>query len=139
MGTNLTDEQRDCVNVLQNSGKHLLSLINDILDFSQIEAGQISISKTEMSIQDSVREVLTILQVEAIRKGLTLTFDTSISKGSKFIGDQERIRQILFNLLGNAIKFTTEGRISIRLSEQDGGNGVPGIKVDVEDTVSLCV
>lgn len=133
MGTQLTEEQRDCVSTLHNSGKHLLSVINDILDFSQIETGRISLSQTDFNIQECTRGVVAVLQLEASNKDVDLTFETTIGPGAKFIGDPERTRQIIFNLVGNAIKFTKVGGVHIRLSKEDK-DGLPGARVDVRDT-----
>ena len=131
--TQLTEEQQDCVSTLANSGKHVLSLINDILDFSQIEAGLVAITNTDFSIQETVREVVNALQLEAKCKGVAITFDTSISPGAKFLSDPERTRQIVFNLVGNAVKFTQEGTVNVSLAVEEL-DGMHGVRVAVQDT-----
>jgi PAS domain S-box-containing protein len=113
--TQLTDEQNDCVSTLHNSGTHLLSLINDILDFTQIESGNITLLNSTMDIQRTIRGVLDVLSHSAQQKNVLLTFDTQIPAKSTFIGDTERIRQIVFNLVGNAVKFTSKGSVSVSI------------------------
>jgi PAS domain S-box-containing protein len=115
MGTQLDENQQDCLSTLHHSGKHLLSVINDILDFSQIESGNLTVASAQFDVQTSVRDVVAALQLEAQKKGVDLTFDSSIPVGAKFVGDPERTRQVVFNLLGNAVKFTTEGTVSVSL------------------------
>ena len=131
--TKLTEDQQDCVATLSNSGKHLLSLINDILDFSQIEAGLVAITNSDFSVQETVREVVNALQLGAKSKGIAITFDTSISPGAKFLSDPERTRQIVFNLVGNAVKFTSEGTVNVSLSVEER-DGLHGVRVAVQDT-----
>jgi PAS domain S-box-containing protein len=113
MTTELTEEQKDCVTTLHNSGIHLLSLISDILDFSQIESGIVNLSCEDVDIQHTVRSVMDVLQHSADQKNLLLTFHTLIPARKIFKGDSERIRQLTFNLLGNAVKFTTVGSVNV--------------------------
>lgn len=132
--TELTEEQRDCLSTLHNSGKHLLGLINDILDFSQIEAGQVVLCNKEFKVQNAVRDVLEGLAVEAERKDVSLTFETSISAGSTFIGDNERTRQVVFNFIGNAVKFTEPGGAVHVSLKADSVDQCSGVRIDVNDT-----
>ncbi|CAB9497468.1 Peroxide stress-activated histidine kinase mak2 [Seminavis robusta] len=136
MGTNLTPEQQECMSTLQNSGKHLLSVISDVLDYSQLESGNLTINKSEFSVQTCVRDVVAALGLEASKKSVDLTFDSSIDAGAKFVGDPERTRQIAFNLVSNAVKFTSEGSVNVSVSiEQDKDDPrLKGVRVNVKDT-----
>jgi PAS domain S-box-containing protein len=134
MATDLTEEQRDCAETLKNSGAHLLSLINDILDFSQIESGALRIAREEFCIQTTTRNVLDVLLLGAVQKDIRLAFRTHIAPGSAFVGDSERVGQILFNLVGNAQKFTKSGSVTVSLSEETRGD-VDGVTLKVQDTV----
>eukprot|EP00977_Amphora_coffeiformis_P029957 scaffold43702_cov183-Amphora_coffeaeformis.AAC.1 len=132
--TDLTEEQRDCLSTLHNSGKHLLGLINDILDFSQIETGQVNLCNKEFKVQNAVSDVLGGLAVEAERKDVALTFETSVTAGSTFIGDNERIRQVVFNFIGNAVKFTEPGGAVHVSLKAESIEQCPGVRIDVNDT-----
>jgi PAS domain S-box-containing protein len=135
MTTQLTEEQEECVTILQNSGAHLLSLINDILDLSQIESGVISIAKDEFSIQTSVVGVLDVFLLQARQRGIALTFETHVPAGTLFCGDSERICQVLFNLVGNALKFTAAGSVDVVVSTKRVNN-ISGVLFEVHDTVN---
>ena len=133
MTTDLTPEQQDCVSALHHSGSHLLSLLNDILDFSQIEAGHLAINNEVFDIQRTARDILDVMKEEAKKKNIALSFETRVPVGTKFTGDSERVRQIIFNLLGNAVKFTKRGVIGIRLlpeSREDDS----GLMIEIHDT-----
>jgi PAS domain S-box-containing protein len=134
--TQLTEEQEECVTILQNSGAHLLSLINDILDFSQIESGIFSIAKEGFSIQKTVVSVLDVFLLQARQRGIALSFESHIPAGTRLIGDSERICQVLFNLVGNALKFTAAGSVSVEMSGKVE-NGKDGVLINIRDTVRL--
>jgi two-component system, sensor histidine kinase and response regulator len=138
MGTSLDVEQRDCLSTLHNSGKHLLCVISDILDFSQIESGNLNISNAQFNVQATVRDVVAALQSEADTKDIVLTFDSSVTVGAKFVGDRERTRQVVFNLVGNAIKFTKQGAVTVSIDigseNDDDENSLMGVRVKVHDT-----
>jgi signal transduction histidine kinase/ActR/RegA family two-component response regulator len=133
--TRLTPEQRDHVETIRASGDTLLTLINDILDFSKIESGRMEFERQPFEVRRCVEEALELLAVEARVKGLELVADVSADVPPAVIGDITRIRQILVNLVGNAVKFTARGgvRVSVR-REAPGGNGVPGLRIEVQDT-----
>lgn len=135
MTTDLTEEQEECVTILQNSGAHLLSLINDILDFSQIESGIITIAKEEFSIQKTVVSVLDVFLLQARQRKIALTFESHVPAGTKFCGDSERICQVLFNLVGNALKFTAVGSVGVNMSAKEV-DGKSGVLFQIRDTVS---
>ncbi|MGN7611324.1 response regulator [Magnetococcales bacterium HHB-1] len=112
----LDEEQRRYVQVLQNAGDSLLDLINDILDLSRIEAGQVQLVLESFNPHDLLQHVVEILRFKAQEKcHLKLSCDISAAVPTQVIGDKSRIRQILINLVGNAVKFTEEGDIFVRL------------------------
>ena len=116
----------------------MLSVINDILDFSQIESGNLKVANSQFNIQTTVRDVVAALQTCADNKDIGLRFDSSVTAGAKFMGDPERTRQIVFNLVGNAIKFTKEGAVTVSVDmgpEHDNdADSVMGVLVKVHDT-----
>jgi polar amino acid transport system substrate-binding protein len=115
LDTELTPEQRGYLNVVQSSSDGLLSLINDILDFSKIEAGQLEFEEVSFDLQDLIEGVAEILSVRAHEKDLELMCFVEPGLPKFVVGDPTRLRQILINLVGNAIKFTHKGEISIKV------------------------
>ena len=111
--TDLTKEQQEYVEVLKVSARNLLSLINDILDLSKIEAGKIKLELTQFSIQHCVNDIGLMLKSALFEKGLALDVDVSDDVPPVLMGDPLRVKQIILNLLGNAVKFTERGRVSI--------------------------
>ena len=118
----------DVLQRLEKNGRHLLNLINDILDISKIEAGQLSLSLNDYSMEEVIKTVYTSVEALAAEKSLSLQLDiqADLPVGK---GDEQRIAQILMNLIGNAIKFTEEGQISVAACVQDGS-----FLVSVSDT-----
>lgn len=116
LDTDLTSEQREYVETLRNSGDHLLAIINDILDFSKIEAGRLTLDQLDFDLRRLVEDVLDLLAAQAQHKGLDLVglIDAAVPK--IVCGDPGRLRQVLTNLLGNAIKFTDQGEVVLRLA-----------------------
>ncbi|MGJ8560938.1 MAG: ATP-binding protein [Litorimonas sp.] len=114
-GTGLTKQQSELVNTLERSGDALLSLIDDVLDFSKIEAGQMRLSPEPFELRRMVDDVAVLLGATARDKGLDLIVQFGESLPSHLIGDPGRLRQILMNLIGNAIKFTQTGYISVEV------------------------
>jgi len=145
LDTNLTDEQRHFVEIVRSSGESLLHLINDILDFSKIEAKRLELESVEFDLQLLLDNLSASLVTQAHAKGLELICFTATEIPTVCVGDPGRLRQILTNLVGNAIKFTAKGEIEIRASlvektESDGllrfsvrdtGIGVPADKIDM--------
>lgn len=131
--TELDDEQRDFVSILQISSESLLSLINDILDYSKIEAGRLELDEEIFSLEDCAAEAMDLVARKAAEKGLELLFFVDKSIPELAIGDQGRVRQIIINLLNNAVKFTHEGEIALNLSaEQQGDSWLA--RIEVRDT-----
>jgi signal transduction histidine kinase len=114
--TNLTDEQRDYVQTIQDSGDALLTIINDILDFSKIESGMLAIENRSFNLADMLKSVCNLLSKQAQDREVNLQYSIHSDTPIPVIGDDSRLRQILVNLVGNAIKFTNQGNVSIAVS-----------------------
>ena len=127
------DRQREYINVINSSASALLNIINDILDFSKIEAGALEIDPMPFDLRSSVADVTALLVATAQDKGLELIIDYPEDLPRHFIGDAGRIRQILTNLVGNAIKFTEDGYVKIAVNVRTKG-GLAVISMDVTDT-----
>jgi signal transduction histidine kinase/CheY-like chemotaxis protein len=111
----LTKLQKDYVEKIENSSQHLLNLVNDILDVSKIQAGELKIEKSEFNINNILDYVLSVNAMNAKRKGVLLTMDVEQNVPAKVLGDSLRLGQILINLIGNAVKFTQNGEVSLSL------------------------
>ncbi len=114
LDTQLTPGQREYLTMLRSSGDSLLGVISDILDFSKIEAGKLELDPIDFNLQDSVGEDMRALASRADQKGLELTYEINSDIPAYVVGDPGRIRQILINLVGNAIKFTQHGEVVVR-------------------------
>jgi len=115
LDTQLNREQQNFATIVKNSADELLVLINDILDFSKIEAGKLEIDPHEFKLRDNIDEVMKTMSFSGSKKKLELAYHIPKEIPDKLIGDSTRLRQILVNLVGNAIKFTEEGEIVVRL------------------------
>ena len=113
--TDLKEKQREYIEKIDGSAKSLLGIINDILDFSKIEAGKLNIEKIDFDLFKAIENVTNVLEFKAHDKGLELIIDYDISLGKKFYGDPLRVSQIITNLLTNSIKFTDEGKVSLKV------------------------
>ncbi len=111
--TQLTDEQKEYLEIIEISGTNLLSIINDILDFSKIEAGQVELENIAFNLRHDLEEVVKMLHIRADGKGLKLFITISSELPDLIKGDPVRLQQIVLNLANNAIKFTNEGSVSI--------------------------
>jgi len=137
LDTPLTPEQRDCVETIRNSGDILLNVINDILDFSKIEAGKLHLDASPFSIQSAVEAVLDLLGERATVKGIELTGWVREDVPAVVRGDEARLRQILINLVGNAIKFTEKGEVVLEAVALPGAAAPEGgarVRFTVRDT-----
>ncbi len=114
LDTELTPEQREYVETIRTSGDALLEIINDIFDFSRIEAGRVRLETVEFSPRYVVEEAVELFAEAAVNKGLELAFDVEPEVPDKVIGDAGRLRQVLINLIGNAVKFTDVGEVVVR-------------------------
>ncbi|OSM04341.1 hybrid sensor histidine kinase/response regulator [Magnetofaba australis] len=136
--TDLDVEQAECVSTIQEAGRNLLSLINDILDLSKVEAGKFAPDKGRFLLTDIVESVLSILLPRAREKGLEVVVEIPPEVSNELEGDSKRLRQVLLNLLGNAVKFTDSGTISLTVAPtseealtfrvEDTGIGIPDHK-----------
>ncbi len=134
LDTNLTLEQQDFVETTHRSGEALLSILNDILDFSKIEAEKLELEEQPFDVRSCVEEALDLLVSKATRKGLNLAYYVEEDVPQYIQGDITRLRQILVNLIGNAVKFTHEGDIVVFASSRLRQNGQHEIHFAVKDT-----
>ncbi|WP_422450574.1 response regulator [Endozoicomonas sp. ALB091] len=132
--TPLTKTQNDFLNTAYSSADSLLSIINDILDFSKIEAGKMTIEAVDISVRDVVEDVCTLLAGTAREKGLELSCYTDVDLPATLKGDSVRLRQVLTNLIGNAIKFTIKGEVSVKVNLIKRSQTSAQIEFSVEDT-----
>ncbi|HIK53442.1 MAG TPA: CHASE2 domain-containing protein [Oscillatoriales cyanobacterium M59_W2019_021] len=116
LATPLTPEQIDFVRTLKSSGQNLLLIVNDILDFSKLEAGQMRLESLRFDVRTCLKEVTDLLKTQARSKGLQLVTEVESDVPMAVNGDPSRLRQVLMNLVGNALKFTDEGEVAIRIS-----------------------
>ena len=121
LDTDLTAEQREYLETAKTSADALLELLNDILDFSKIEAGRLDLDEIPMSLRDCVGEALKPLALRAHKKGLELAHDVRGDVPDALVGDPHRLRQVLINLAGNAVKFTERGEVVVKVSTKDEG------------------
>ncbi|SEV88576.1 histidine kinase [Aliiroseovarius sediminilitoris] len=131
----LDDEQRLYIDTIRQSGEALLTIINDVLDYSKIEAAKLTLQPEEFDLERVILDVVTLLQPAVQEKGIRLIVDFDLFMPSKFIGDVVRIRQILTNLIGNAVKFTAEGHVLVRaIGLPLSDSGEQQVHVTVEDS-----
>jgi len=129
----LDDKQKAYSQAITSSGKHLLSVVNDILDFSSMENGALLIAESSFLVADLLRSAVGIPQNAASEKGLEIRCETKPGVPERIVGDERRILQILLNLLGNAVKFTESGSVTLRVAPASGGDR-PFLDFSVEDT-----
>ena len=134
LDTELSKDQAEYLNVVKSSADALLTIINDILDFSKIEAGKLDLEVIAFSPRDCVAETMRLLELRAQPKGLDLHFDIGPEVPRNVVGDPIRLRQILINLIGNAIKFTERGRVWVEVSVQSSAEGRFVLEFAVHDT-----
>ena len=132
--TKLDEKQKKCVSVLQTSADGLMVLINDLLDIDKIESEVIELEHAPFNMTNLIERVISVMSVRAQEKGITLNVQYEAGLYKTFIGDAGRIRQILLNLVGNAVKFTDQGSVSVFLANGGKGNGKKDITISVTDT-----
>ncbi len=132
--TELAGEQREYLDTVRDAARHLLGILNDILDFSKIEARRMALDATVFDPAALAQAVVRTLGVEAAAKGLRLSLESAPGVPGYVWGDEGRVRQILVNLIGNAIKFTDEGAITLRLSTVRAESGENRLSFAVSDT-----
>lgn len=132
--SNLTQDDKESLVSIHSSADSLLALLNDILDFSKIEAGELSLEIVPVDVKSCIQQVFNVMSPLASRKGLVLELVYSQTAPKNIYGDPNRLRQILYNLIGNAIKFTDEGYIRVDVSTYQTDSGKDGLWFRVEDT-----
>lgn len=130
LDSELTEEQRENLSLIHKSGDLLLNIINDLLDFSRIESGRLELEQVDFELTDCIEEVLGLHAAKASEKGVELTYDLADGTPAVVAGDLARVKQILLNLVSNALKFTAKGAVSVN------GRVVPGplLELAVRDT-----
>ena len=131
--TELNSEQRDYLRSIKTSADNLLEIINDILDFSKIEEGRIDLERSEFLLRGLLGQTLRSISSRAAQKGLEVVFDAAADVPDALVGDPVRLRQVLINLVGNAIKFTDEGAIEVTVSLTGESEGVVTLGFRVSD------
>ena len=134
LDSELTHEQREYLEMVRSSAESLLGIINDILDFSKIEAGRLDLESVPFSLPDCIEGALEPLAVRAQQKGLEVSWVLQGDIPEFLMGDPTRLRQILINLVGNAIKFTKQGEVSVRAERLQLKDGLIPIRISVSDT-----
>lgn len=134
LNTQLTSAQRDFAETIQLSGDSLISIINDILDFTKIESGKMVLEETNFELRTLIEDTLDMFALKAIEKGLDLLYMIDADVPSAFMADSSRLRQILVNLIGNAIKFTEQGEVFISVQLLQEKDGLSELKFAVKDS-----
>jgi two-component system sensor histidine kinase/response regulator len=134
LDTDLSADQRDHLGMVKLSADSLLTVINDVLDFSKIEAGKFQLDAVEFDVRDDVGDALKLLGLRANQKGLELTYAVQQDVPQRLVGDSPRLRQILLNLVGNAIKFTEHGEVVVRVCAESFTDEGPVLRFSVADT-----
>lgn len=132
--TDLDEQQYECARNIRESGSHLMDLLNDALDLSKIEAGRLLLKPSEFSPANLVAHAVDFFAENARAKGLDLVIAAAPSANVMFHGDQTRIRQILYNLLNNAIKFTDAGQVTVSCAVQRDVDGLEILSLEIRDT-----
>ncbi|KAJ2866528.1 histidine kinase osmosensor, partial [Coemansia asiatica] len=132
--TNLTHAQRDSLMIVSSLSNSLLTILNDLLDLSKIEAGRMSVEHIPFALRNALLSVLKTLSIKSVQKGLTVVFFCEPDIPDNLVGDPHRLRQVLTNLVGNAVKFTNEGEIAVscRMARRDGADAL--LEISVRDT-----
>jgi len=132
--TQLTPEQQQYVQVFQSAGENLLTIINDIIDISKVEAGHVQLETIDFDLTDVIEKICDVMAVRAHEKGLELVYSAMPDVPTNLLGDPTRLRQILVNLIGNAIKFTEKGQVFIQVESHGQKNGNIELLFSVTDT-----
>jgi signal transduction histidine kinase/DNA-binding response OmpR family regulator len=134
LGTDLSAEQREYLDMVKSSADSLLTVINDILDFSKIEAGQLAVEVVPFDLHDSVATTVKLLATRAHVKGLELAYDIRPDVPTALLGDPSRLRQVITNLMGNAIKFTEHGEVVLTVDAETQTDDEATLRFSVSDT-----
>ncbi|RZT11417.1 Signal transduction histidine kinase [Duganella sp. CF402] len=134
LATRLSEQQRHYTSMVKRSGEHLLVIINDILDFSKIEAGKLTVEYIHFNFRDLLDDIDNVFAPQAQAKGLRLELEIAHNLPLSICGDPNRLRQVIFNLLGNAIKFTDSGQITVRVRVAHEDAQTVGLRFEVHDS-----
>jgi signal transduction histidine kinase/DNA-binding response OmpR family regulator len=134
LATRLSEQQRHYTSMVKRSGEHLLVIINDILDFSKIEAGKLTVEYIHFNFRDLLDDIDNVFAPQAQAKGLRLELEIAHNIPLSICGDPNRLRQVIFNLLGNAIKFTDSGQITVRVRVVHEDAQTVGLRFEVHDS-----
>ena len=134
LDTQLTAEQRQYAEIVRSSGEALLAVINDILDFAKIEARKLTLDTADFDLRTVLEDAASVLAIKASEKGLELTCELEPGTPWLLRGDPGRVRQVLVNLLGNAVKFTAHGEVAIRVRSEAEGEHTATLRFTVSDT-----
>jgi PAS domain S-box-containing protein len=129
----LDEAQRDMAETIRASGEHLLTLLNDILDYSKLEAGKVELESVPVDVRRCVQECVAQVRLRAAEKGLPVAWEVGPEVPAAVAGDPARLRQVLLNLLNNAVKFTEEGRVEVQVSARPEPPGIE-LRFEVRDT-----
>ncbi len=132
--TSLTTEQRDYTDTIRGSGDALLTVINDILDFSKIESGNMELDQHAFDLRQCIEDVMDIFSTKAAQKGLDLVYQIDYQIPAQIVGDSHRLRQIMLNLISNAMKFTHQGEIFVGIDLLNAGNNQLELAFQIRDT-----
>jgi PAS domain S-box-containing protein len=130
----LDDKQKHYAQIIQDSGTALMRIINDILDLSRLEAQRITLEQAEFEYESVVTGVVDILTPQAREKGLQLEYEIGSDVQASYLGDYGRLRQVMVNLVGNAIKFTQQGSVTIKVMRVSGDDQQPRLRTEISDT-----
>ncbi|GAA6201417.1 ATP-binding protein [Aquicoccus sp. SU-CL01552] len=130
----LNADQRVYAETIRSSAQALLTIINDVLDLSRLDARRMTLDPVDFDLKTCVQEPVRLLRPQARKKGLSLRLDFAGEGGDRLHGDDSRLRQVLINLIGNAIKFTSTGGIAVRVCRAPTGDGMTSLRIEVEDT-----
>ena len=134
LGQECAPEQRELLQIIQNAGEHLLTLLSDILDLAKLESGGAAVSQAPCQIGELVQGVLDIKSADARRKGVALAMQLDPGLAFCYLVDEPRLRQILLNLVGNAVKFTNEGSVTVKIERLEEGRERDLLRLSVRDT-----
>lgn len=135
--TAIPEHQQESIEIINRSGEHLLDLINDVLTLSKIEAGKVTLQSVTFNLHDLLQSIDNMLQLKAKSKGILLTLELALDIPEMIQADERKLRQVLLNLLGNAIKFTTEGEVILRVTQRC--HELPPKKTDSSSPSDHCV
>lgn len=134
LGADLPTREREYAAGIQRSGRHLLALLNDILDFSRGEAKKLNLETIDFDLAEIIEQVRSLLAPQAAERGLALRFDGDFASPFMLRGDPTRLQQVLVNLVGNGLKFTPRGGVTVTIGRRNTGDGRERFRFDVRDT-----